>query len=56
MLLLSNLKMQEKKRLCHIIAKVYLLRWQIEEYFRFKKRQLGQEDLRFMNEAFSLQS
>ena len=37
MLLLSNLKMQEKKRLCHIIAKVYLLRWLIEEYFRFKK-------------------
>lgn len=27
MLLLSNLKMQEKKKLCHIIAKVYLLRW-----------------------------
>lgn len=56
MLLLSNLKMQEKKRLCHIIAKVYLLRWRIEEYFRFKKRQLGLEDLRFMKEAFSLQS
>ena len=26
MLLLSNLKMQEKKKLCHIIAKVFLLR------------------------------
>ena len=33
MLLLSNLKMQEKKRLCHIIAKVYLLRWRIENLF-----------------------
>ena len=29
MLLLSNLKMQEKKRLCHIAAKVYLMRWRI---------------------------
>ena len=32
-MLLSNLKMQEKKRLCHIIAKVYLLRWRIENLF-----------------------
>ncbi len=39
MLLLSNLKMQEKKKICHIIAKVYLLRWRIEEYFKFKKQQ-----------------
>lgn len=38
MLLLSNLKMQEKKRLCHIVAKVYLMRWRIEEYFKFKKQ------------------
>ena len=37
MLLLSNLKMQEKKRLCHIVAKVYLMRWRMEEYFKFKK-------------------
>ena len=49
MLLLSNLKMQEKKRLCHIIAKVYLLRWRIEEYFRFKKQQFELEDLRVMS-------
>ena len=35
----SNLRMQEKEKLCHIIAKVYLLRWRIEEYFRFKKQQ-----------------
>ena len=26
MLPLSNLRMQEKKKLCHIVAKVYLLR------------------------------
>lgn len=32
MLLLSNLRIQEKKKLCHIVAKVYLLRWRIEEY------------------------
>lgn len=49
MLLLSNLKMQEKKKLCHIITRVYLLRWRIEEYFRFKKQQFELEDLRVMS-------
>ena len=49
MLLLSNMKMQEKKKLCHIITKVYLLRWRIEEYFRFKKQQFELEDLRVMS-------
>lgn len=49
MLLLSNLKMQEKKRLCHIVAKVYLMRWRIEKYFKFKKQQFGLEDLRVMS-------
>lgn len=49
MLLLSNLKMQEKKSLCHIITKVYLLRWRIEEYFRFKKQHFELEDLRVMS-------
>lgn len=49
MLLLLNLKMQEKKSLCHIITKVYLLRWRIEEYFRFKKQHFELEDLRVMS-------
>ena len=49
MLLLSSLKMQEKKNLCHIITKMYLLRWRIEEYFRFKKQQFELEDLRVMS-------
>lgn len=49
MLLFSNLKMQEKKRLCHIITRVYLLRWNIEKYFKFKKQQFGLEDLRVMS-------
>ena len=31
---------------------MYLMRWRIEEYFRFKKQQFGLEDLR----AMSLQS
>lgn len=44
MLLLFNLKMLEKKKLCHIITKVYLLRWRIEQYFRFKKQQFELED------------
>lgn len=42
-------KMQEKKKLCHIITKVYLLRWRIEEYFRFKKQQFELEDLRVIS-------
>lgn len=49
MLLLSNLRMQEKKKPCHIIAKVYLLRWRVEEYFRFKKQRFELEDLRVMS-------
>lgn len=49
MLLLSDLKTQEKKRLCHIVTKVYLMRWRIEEYFRFKKQQFGLEDLWVMS-------
>ncbi len=49
MLLLSNLTMQEKKRLCHIVTKVYLMRWRIEEYFKFKKQQFELEDLRVMS-------
>ncbi len=49
MLFLGSLKMQEKKRLCHIVAKVYLMRWRIEEYFRFKKQQFELEDLRVMS-------
>ncbi len=49
MLLLSNLKMQEKKKLCHIIAKVYLPRWRTPEYFKFKKQQFELEYLRVMS-------
>ena len=49
MLLISNLKLQEKKRLCHIVTKVYLMRWRIEEYFKFKKQQFELEDLRVMS-------
>ena len=49
MLLLSNRKMQEKKKLCHIVTKVYLTRWRIEEYFKFKKQQFELEDLRVMS-------
>ncbi len=48
MLLLSSLTMQEKKRLCYIV-KVYLMKWRIEEYFKFKKQQFELEDLRVMS-------
>lgn len=41
MLFLSNLRIQEKKQFCHIITKVYLMYWRIEEYFRFKNSSLN---------------
>ena len=49
MLLLTNLKMEERKKLCMIAAKIYLMRWRIEEYFKFKKQQFELEDLRVMS-------
>lgn len=49
MLLLTNLEITEKKKLCMIAAKVYLMRWRIEEYFKFKKQQFGLEDFRVMS-------
>ena len=45
MLLLTNLE-SEDKRLANTITKVYLMRWRIEEYFRFKKQQYELEDFR----------
>lgn len=45
MMLLSNLK-SDDKRLCTAITKVYLMRWRIEEYFKFKKTQFDFEDFR----------
>ena len=32
-----------------IAAKTYLMRWSIEEYFKFRKQQFGLEDLRVMS-------
>lgn len=49
MLLLTNLEMEQKKKLSLIAAKVYLMRWRIEEYFKFKKQQFELEDLRVMS-------
>ena len=49
MLLLTNLDMSEKKKLCMIAAKIYLMRWRIEEYFKFKKQQFELEDLRVLS-------
>ena len=49
MLLLTNLDLFEKKKLCMIATKVYLMRWRIEEYFKFKKQQFELEDLRVMS-------
>lgn len=49
MLLLTNLTFQEKKKLCLTVAKIYLMRWRIEEYFKFKKQQFELEDFRVMS-------
>lgn len=32
-----------------IVAKVYLMRWRTEEYFKFKKQQFEPEDLRVLS-------
>ena len=42
LLLLTNLK-SDDNRLCVTITKVYLMRWRIEEYYRFKKNSFGYE-------------
>ena len=46
MLLLTKIEITEKKKLCLIAAKVYLMRWRTGEYFKFKKQQFELEDLR----------
>jgi hypothetical protein len=45
MMLLSNLDVDDS-RLPVTITKVYLMRWRIEEFYRFKKQQFELEDLR----------
>lgn len=45
MILLSNIKTTTEK-IGEVIGKVYLMRWRIEEYFKFKKQQFKFEDLR----------
>jgi len=42
LMLLTNLY-SDDKRLCVTITKVYLMRWRIEEYYRFKKQNYGFE-------------
>jgi hypothetical protein len=42
MMLLTNLE-SDDKRLCVTITKVYLMRWRIEEYYKFKKQGFGFE-------------
>ena len=45
MMLISNIKPNDKK-LTLAIIKVYIKRWKIEEYFRFKKQQFDFENIR----------
>jgi hypothetical protein len=43
LMLLTSLD-SEDKRLCVTVTKVYLMRWRIEEYYRFKKQGFGFEN------------
>lgn len=45
MMLITNLK-SDDKRLCTAVCKVYMMRWRIEEYFKFKKQSFDFENLR----------
>jgi hypothetical protein len=45
MMLITNIKSTDKN-LPVVLTKVYLMRWRIEEYYRFKKQQFGFEDFR----------
>jgi len=45
MLLITNLN-SDDKRLSTVVTKVYLMRWRIEEHFRFRKNQYGLEGFR----------
>ena len=47
MILLTNLAKSEK--LAKTVVKCYLLRWRIEEFYRFKKSQFGFEGFRVRN-------
>lgn len=44
MMLITNLR-SDDKRLCTAVCKVYLMRWRIEEYFKFKKQSFDFENL-----------
>jgi len=43
LMLITNL-MSNDDRLCVTISKVYLMRWRIEEFYRFKKQEFGFEN------------
>jgi hypothetical protein len=45
MMLVTNLP-ETDKRLANTVAKVYLMRWRVEEHFRFKKQQFALEGFR----------
>ena len=45
MMLITNLN-SDDSRICVTVCKVYLMRWRIEEYFKFKKQSFDYENLR----------
>ena len=48
MLLITNV-FDDDNSICTTIVKCYLLRWKIEEFYRFKKQTFNFEDVRVMN-------
>lgn len=48
MLLLTNV-FNDDDKICRTIVKCYLLRWKIEEFYRFKKQTFKFEDIRVMS-------
>jgi hypothetical protein len=48
MLLITNV-FDDDNAICKTIVKCYLLRWKIEEFYRFKKQTFNFEDIRVMN-------
>ena len=48
MILITNV-CDDDKKICKTIVKCYLMRWKIEEFYRFKKNQFNFEDIRVLS-------
>ena len=48
LMLLTNV-FDDDKSICNTLVKCYIMRWKIEEFYRFKKQTFNFEDIRIMN-------